>query len=108
MIISALFVLGAVIAPLLLSPRSKGVKRTTTYESGEEPIGTAWVQFTITYYLFALIFLAFDVEAVFLLPPTVVYREFPGLAGMLEVLLFVGVLALGLVYAWCKGVFRWR
>ena len=108
MVISAIFVLGAVIVPLLLSPHSKGLKRTTTYESGEETIGSAWVQFTITYYLFALIFLVFDVEAVFLLPPAVVYRTFPGLAGLVEVAIFVGILALGLVYAWSKGVFKWR
>jgi NADH-quinone oxidoreductase subunit A len=108
MIFSALFVLGAVIMPLLLSPRSKGPKRTTTYESGEETIGSAWVQFTVTYYLFALIFLAFDVEAVFLLPPAVIYRDFPGLTGLVEIAVFVGILALGLVYAWSKGVFKWR
>jgi NADH-quinone oxidoreductase subunit A len=108
MVISALFVLAAVIMPILLSPRSKGPKRNTTYESGEQTIGSAWVQFTITYYLFALIFLAFDVEAVFLLPPAVIYRDFPGLAGMIEVVIFVGILGLGLVYAWSKGVFRWR
>ena len=108
MIFSALFVLGAVIAPLLLSPRSKGPKRNATYESGEETIGSAWVQFTITYYLFALIFLAFDVEAVFLLPPADIYRDLPGLTALVEIAMFVGILALGLVYAWSKGVFKWR
>ncbi len=108
MILSAAFVLGAVLVPLLLSPRSKGPKRNTTYESGEQTIGSAWVQFPITYYLFALIFLAFDVEAVFLLPPAVIYREFIGLTALVEIFVFVAILALGLVYAWSKGVFKWR
>ena len=102
------FVVVNCLIPILISPRSTGERAQDPYESGEVPIGSAWVRFDNYYYLFALIFLAFDVEAVFLFPVLVVYREFPGFLAFFEVSLFLGILSFAILYAWKKGVFQWR
>ena len=107
-IIGAGFVVVNTLIPYLISPRSLGPRRTDPYESGEVPIGSAWVQFDINYYLFALIFLAFDVEAAFLFPVLVVYREMPGFMAFFEVSLFLGLLSFAIIYAWKKGLFSWK
>ena len=74
-----------------------------------EPIGSAWIRFGIVYYLYALIFLAFDVDVLFLFPVAVAYNnpEF-AVRDLVEVLIFVGILSLAIVYAWVKGVFKWE
>lgn len=77
-----------------------------TYESGETPIGSAWVQYPLAFYIFALLFVAFDVDIVFILSWAVIFHQL-GWFGFIEILFFIGVLALGLVYAWRKGVIRW-
>lgn len=94
--------------PLILSPKSRGKKKEYTYESGEDTIGSAWVQFDILYYLFALIFIAFDVEVIFLFPVMLVYGIMPSLANLLKIIVFIGILALALAYAWRKGLFEWK
>src|SRR3989338_4481980 len=94
--------------PYFLSPRSRGARASDPYESGEVPIGGAWVQFDINYYLFALIFLAFDVEAALLFPVLVVYRELANPAVFLEVGLFLALLSFAILYAWKKGLFAWK
>ena len=80
--------------------------KLTTYESGETPIGSAWVQYPLAFYIFALLFVAFDVDIVFILSWAVIFRQL-GWFGFVEIVFFIGVLALGLVYAWRKGVIRW-
>lgn len=102
------FVLVSTLLPFLITKPSRNPGTAATYESGETPIGSAWVQFDILYYLYALIFIAFDVEAVFLFPVLVAYRQFPGWMPLIEVTLFIGILALGVAYAWRKGIFAWR
>lgn len=77
-----------------------------TYESGETPIGSAWVQYPLAFYIFALLFVAFDVDIVFILSWAVIFRQLSWF-GFIEIVFFIGVLALGLVYAWRKGVIRW-
>ncbi len=77
-----------------------------TYESGETPIGSAWVQYPLAFYIFALLFVAFDVDIVFILSWAVIFRQL-GWFGFVEIVFFIFVLALGLVYAWRKGVIRW-
>ena len=77
-----------------------------TYESGETPIGSAWVQYPLAFYIFALLFVAFDVDIVFILSWAVIFRQLSWF-GFIEIIFFIGVLALGLVYAWRKGVIRW-
>ena len=98
------------IIPLSLSrfivKRSKGIQRDATYESGMETIGSAWIQFTVAYYIYALIFLAFDVDVLYLFPVALAYGKYAS-RDLIEVLIFVGILSLAIVYAWRKGVFEW-
>lgn len=106
-IISIVFVTIVTIVPRILSPKGLGEKKLTTYECGEEPIGDAWIQFNVRYYLVALLFVAFDVEVFFLIPWAMVYKNLQGLIFWLEVFLFLAILVLALAYAWAKGVFEW-
>ncbi|MEI8241706.1 MAG: NADH-quinone oxidoreductase subunit A [bacterium] len=103
------------IAPLvlawLLAPRRTRMvyqKTLRSIECGMEPIGPAWVRYGVVFYLYALIFVAFSVDVLFLFPVAAVYNEAPGWLQLGEVVLFVGILALVLVYAWKKGVFTWK
>ena len=91
----------------LLSPRkNKGGDKLLSYECGELPEGSAWVQFNIRFYVIALIFLIFDVEIVFLFPWAVVYQEL-GLLAFVEAFLFVLILVIGFIYVWVKGDLDW-
>jgi NAD(P)H-quinone oxidoreductase subunit 3 len=105
-IVCALVSAAAIILSSLLAPRRKGVERRTTYESGMEPIGGAWIQFNIRYYMFALIFVIFDVETVFLYPWAVAFNQL-GLLAFVEALIFIAILVVALVYAWRKGALEW-
>ncbi len=89
-----------------LSAKGKGAVRRTTYESGMEPIGAAWIQFNIRYYMFALVFVIFDVETVFLYPWAVAFNQL-GILAFVEALIFIAILVVGLVYAWRKGALEW-
>ena len=87
----------------LLSPRqNKGGDKLLSYECGEVPEGSAWVQFNIRFYIIALIFIIFDVEIVFLFPWAVVFKDI-GLLAFVEVMIFLGILIVGFVYVWMKG-----
>ena len=91
----------------ILSPRkNKGGDKLLSYECGEIPEGSAWVQFNIRFYVIALIFLIFDVEIVFLFPWAVVYQEL-GLLAFIEAFIFVTILVVGFVYVWVKGDLDW-
>ena len=81
--------------------------KNATYECGLETIGPTWIQFNFRYYLFALIFVIFDVETVFLYPWAVAYRQLDWFT-MLEVLIFVAILVIGLLYAWKKRALEWK
>ncbi|MBI1883438.1 MAG: NADH-quinone oxidoreductase subunit A [Chlamydiae bacterium] len=107
-VVGLLFAVAFTCTPLILSPRSRGKKKTSTYESGEDTLGSAWVQFDVSYYLFALIFLAFDVEVIFLFPVVLTYSIAPLLIDLLKIVIFIGILALALAYAWRKGIFSWK
>lgn len=89
-----------------IRPARFSEEKLTTYECGENPSGPAWIQFNIRFYVFALIFIIFDVEAVFLLPWAVVFREL-GLLAYIEGLVFIGVLVVALAYVWRKGDLEW-
>jgi NADH:ubiquinone oxidoreductase subunit 3 (subunit A) len=91
----------------LLRPKKPNKLKTSTYECGVETIGDAWSQFKAQYYLFALIFVIFDVEAVFLFPWAVVYNQL-ALYALVEALIFVAILFVGLVYAWRTDALRWQ
>lgn len=108
LIIGVGFVVVNTLLPLLISPKSRGARANDPYESGEVPIGNAWVQFDINYYLFALIFIAFDVEAAFLFPVVVVYQEIMSFRILLEIGVFLTLLTFPILYAWKKGLFSWK
>jgi len=90
----------------LIRPSRFSEEKLTTYECGENPTGSAWIQFNIRFYVFALIFIVFDVEAVFLLPWAVVFRELGPLA-FIEGLVFIAILVVALAYVWRKGDLEW-
>jgi len=90
----------------LLRPNRPTPEKLTTYESGIPPIGSAWSQTQIRYYVFAFLFVIFDVESVFLFPWALVFQALGAIA-FWEMVVFVGVLAVGLLYAYRKGVLKW-
>jgi NADH-quinone oxidoreductase subunit A len=96
----------------LIRPRKPNPEKSKIYECGIDPVGGGWSQSHVRYYIFALLFLIFDVEAVFIFPWAIELENFAG-AGMggfvlVEMLIFIVVLVLGLVYAIRKGVLRWE
>ena len=91
---------------VLLLKRKQTKNKMAIYESGEAPIGSAWIQYPLAFYIFALLFVAFDVDIVFILSWAVIFQQL-GLFGFIEITFFILVLALGLIYAWRKGVIRW-
>ena len=91
----------------LLRPNKPQETKYTTYESGIEPFNDSRVQFTIRYYIFALMFVIFDVETVFLYPWAVAYEKL-GIFALIEMLIFVLMLLIGLIYAWKKKVLKWN
>jgi NADH:ubiquinone oxidoreductase subunit 3 (subunit A) len=90
----------------IIRPKRHSEEKNTTYECGENPQGSAWIQFNIRFYVFALIFIVFDVEAVFLFPWAVVFRSLGRLA-FIEGLVFIGILVVALTYVWRKGDLEW-
>ena len=90
----------------LVAPRKPNPIKQSTYECGIETVGDSWVQFKAQYYIFALIFLVFDVETVFLFPWALSLKQLP-LFVVLEGVLFIAILVAGLVYAWRKGMLEW-
>jgi NADH:ubiquinone oxidoreductase subunit 3 (subunit A) len=109
-----IFVIVAIVFPFvalglawLLRPKKPNPVKTDTYECGLETIGDTWVQFRAQYYIYALVFVVFDIEAAFLFPWAVAYNKL-GLWALAEVFLFLAILTVGLVYAWRKGALRWQ
>ncbi len=101
------FVGMALVANRILAPRQATRVKALTYECGMLPIGRSRTQVHFRYYLFAILFLIFDIEAVFLFPWAVSFLDI-GEAAFYEMLLFILILGFGLLYAWKKGVLRWR
>ncbi|HDN79151.1 MAG: NADH-quinone oxidoreductase subunit A [Chloroflexi bacterium] len=90
----------------LISPKRANPLKRSIYECGLETIGETWVQFRVQYYIYALVFAVFDVEIAFLLPWAVAYNRL-GLVALVDVVIFLGILATALAYAWRKGALRW-
>ena len=112
-VLVAIFIALGILLPIValtlgrfLRPNKPTDEKQTTYESGNEPVGESHVRFNIRYYLFALMFVIFDVETVFLYPWAVAY-DFLGLFALIEMLIFVALLVVGLLYAWKKKVLQW-
>lgn len=95
-----------IINSLILGPKKNNPVKNSTYECGIETVGDTWVQFKVQYYIFALVFVVFDVEMVFLFPFAVAFDLVP-LFAVVEVTLFILILLGGLVYAWRKGALEW-
>ncbi|HTE02189.1 MAG TPA: NADH-quinone oxidoreductase subunit A [Mucilaginibacter sp.] len=99
----------------LISPNNPNPEKLTSYECGEEPVGSAWMPFNTRFYVIALIFLLFDVEMVFILPWATVFGNHDlisadkrwGLLSLIEMFIFLGILILGLAYVWVKGDLDW-
>ncbi|MGZ4726510.1 MAG: NADH-quinone oxidoreductase subunit A [Acidimicrobiales bacterium] len=90
----------------ILRPDRPQEQKYLTYESGVDPVGSGWTQSQVRYYIFAVLFVMFDVEAVFIFPWAIQLETF-GTFGLVEMIVFIVILALGLAYAWRKKVLRW-
>ena len=100
-LISAVLSLGS-----LIRPKHPTREKLLTYESGVDPTGPGFMQSNVRYYVFALLFVMFDVEAVFIFPWALGLETYD-VFGLVEMIIFIVILALGLVYAWRKGVLKW-
>ena len=105
-IVGLLIPVGAIVVAMILNPKKPNPIKKTTYECGIETVGESWVQFKAQYYIFALVFLVFDVETVFLFPWAVKLGQL-GMFAVLEGIVFILILVAGLVYTWRKGMLEW-
>ncbi|MBI3312939.1 MAG: NADH-quinone oxidoreductase subunit A [Candidatus Omnitrophica bacterium] len=108
------FVLFALVFPVLpilvayfVAPKKPSKIKNASYECGLEAEGDSWIQFRVQYYIFALIFLVFDIETIFIYPWAVAFKQL-GLFAFIEMIIFIGILALALVYAWRKNALEWE
>nr|YP_010188140.1 NdhC [Smilax glabra]YP_010327541.1 NADH-plastoquinone oxidoreductase subunit 3 [Smilax moranensis]YP_010624134.1 NADH dehydrogenase subunit C [Smilax hypoglauca]QZJ46088.1 NdhC [Smilax glabra]QZR89400.1 NADH-plastoquinone oxidoreductase subunit 3 [Smilax glabra]UJH18392.1 NADH-plastoquinone oxidoreductase subunit 3 [Smilax moranensis]UXO95289.1 NADH dehydrogenase subunit 3 [Smilax glabra]WBF98420.1 NADH dehydrogenase subunit C [Smilax hypoglauca] len=106
LIISSVIPILAFVISGVLAPIREGPEKLSSYESGIEPMGDAWLQFRIRYYMFALVFVVFDVETVFLYPWAMSF-DVLGVSVFIEALIFVLIPIVGSVYAWRKGALEW-
>lgn len=106
LVIGVAFVLITLFVAKLVRPSRPSRIKNQNYECGEAPIGSSWIQYNVGYYIFALIFVIFDVEVVFLFPWAVAFRKL-GLFALVEMFIFLAILIFGLVYAWRKGALKW-
>lgn len=105
--VGVLFVAAGIITASFIRPSHPNPRKNSTYESGEEPIGSPWIQFNNRFYIIALAFIIFDVELVMLFPWAVVFKEI-GWFAFWGMIVFAFILALGLAYDWAKGLLDWE
>ena len=105
------FIVGSLVAGKLIRPNNLYAEKLETYECGEAPVGPAWFNFNPRFYIIALIYIVFDVEIAFIYPVATVFRRWvdqgDGLFALAEILVFVAILMLGLLYVWMKGDLEW-
>ena len=106
LIIAPVFPILALTIPRLIAPKKPNTIKLQTYECGIETVGETWVQFKVQYYIFALVFLIFDVETVFLFPWAVAFGQLP-LFAVVEGIIFILILVAGLIFAWKRGALEW-
>lgn len=106
LIFGALFVCINILISRIIQTRNPHPMKLSIYECGELPEGNSWIQFNIRFYVIALVFLIFEVEIVFLFPWAVVFKDL-GAFALIEMLIFVGILLVGLAYVWAKGDLEW-
>lgn len=97
---------GGILVSKAIAKTSKNKNKGEPYECGIPTTGTSWIQFNVGYYLFALIFLVFDVEMVFMYPWAVAVKQI-GVVALVEIIIFMFILFMGLLYAWKKGALKW-
>lgn len=105
--LAPIFPFAALVISRLIAPRKPNKVKLETYECGMETVGSTWVQFKAQYYIYALIFLIFDVETIFLFPWAVAFDKLPMFA-VFEGILFILILVGGLLYAWQDGALEWK
>ncbi|RCK74466.1 MAG: NADH ubiquinone oxidoreductase chain A [Ignavibacteriae bacterium] len=105
-IIAAVFVAAGLFVAYLLRPKKWYPDKLTTYECGEEPVGSSWIKYNIRFYVVALIFLIFEVETVFLFPWAIVFKDL-GLFAFIEMVIFLVILLVGYAYVWVNGDLDW-
>jgi NADH-quinone oxidoreductase subunit A len=105
-LVAIAFAAGPLLAVAILSPRKRSSTKSETYECGVITVGDSWVKFRMQYYLYAILFVLFDVETVFLYPWAVAYGGL-GFFALIEMIIFVVMLLVGLAYAWARGALRW-
>jgi NADH-quinone oxidoreductase subunit A len=106
LLVAVTFALAPIVVVALIAPRKRSLSKGDTYECGVRTYGETWVRFRIQYYIYALMFVVFDIETVFLYPWAVSYFGL-GAFALIEMVIFLVILFVGLVYAWAKGVLRW-
>jgi len=107
LLVGILFVvLNIEIVSRIIRPRRPSPRKLSSYECGEEPIGVGWIRFHVRYYLYALVYIVFAVETVFLFPWAVVFAKLR-LIAFIEMMVFIAILLVGLAYAWKKGALEW-
>lgn len=106
LIAGVVFTAAAFVTSWFLRPNKPNPTKLSSYECGIPAKGNSWIQFNVRYYVIALIFVVFDVEALFIVPWAVVFRQL-GMLGFMEMLVFIFILAVGLLYAWKKGALEW-
>lgn len=107
LIAASLFPVMAMIVPLLIQPRQPNEEKNSQYECGVDTVGRNVTRYRISYFLYAIIFVVFDVETIFLFPWAVKFAGL-GLFALVEMFIFTGILAVGLAYAWKKGALTWK
>jgi len=105
-VVGLIIPIGAIVAAAVLNPKKPNPIKKTTYECGIETVGDSWIQFKAQYYIFALVFLIFDVETVFLFPWAIKLGQL-GMFAVIEGIIFILILVAGLVYTWRKGMLEW-
>ena len=105
-LVGIVFVAGGLLTAWVVRPKRGYPNKLTSYECGEEPVGNSWVKFNVRFYVVALIFLVFDVEVVFLFPWALVYQKLGSFA-LIEMFIFLAMLAVGYAYVWVKGDLDW-
>ncbi len=103
---AAIFVAAILTLSGLVQPKKRTAEKSRIYESGEDPVGPAWGRYPIHFYVFALLFVVFDVEVIFLFPWAVLFKDL-GWYGLAEMGIFVFILVAGLFYAWRKEALKW-
>lgn len=110
-VLAVIVVVGGHLVSVLLSPKKPSTPKSTAYECGEEPVGSAWSMFNVRFYVVGLIFIIFDVESVLMFPVVSVYKKFNemglGLIALIEILAFIFILVAGVAYCWRKGDLDW-